>query len=60
MHEVGPGIYTNGRGRFHVVTDEILEAAGYADTPANREMCLAAVRKKLAEQDPPVILEELD
>lgn len=60
LHDIAPGVYTDGRGQFHVVTDEVLAAHGFADTPANREMCLAEVRAILAKQNPPVTLEELD
>lgn len=40
-----PGVYADPVGGLHLVMDELLAGAGYADTPDNRRILLAAARE---------------
>lgn len=60
VERIAPGIYRGAGGVCHLVIDELLTENGYADTPENREMMLAAARELLAQQNPPVVLEVFD
>ncbi len=44
MKRIAPGVYDDGQGGMHLDLAELLEAHGYADTPANRAMMLAVTR----------------
>jgi hypothetical protein len=44
MVRLMPGVYDDGRGGLHLVLGELLEGAGYPDTPENRAMLLAEWR----------------
>lgn len=44
MVRLMPGVYDDGRGGLHLVLGELLEGAGYVDTPENRAMLLAEWR----------------
>lgn len=59
MKRIAPGVYADGRGRMHLVIKELLEAHGYADTPANRHTLIEAARGLLPKV-PFTIVEELD
>jgi len=47
LHKLAPGIYAKG-GELHLDLPELLKANGYADTPANRAMLIAAARELVA------------
>lgn len=43
-HQLAPGAYSDDAGTLHLVIPEMLEGAGYADTPANRALLEKAAR----------------
>lgn len=43
-----PGVWTDDNGGLHIDITELLAAAGYADTPANRATMIEAVRRQAA------------
>lgn len=60
LERIAPGIYSDGAGTMHLVTDEFLEGNGYANTPENRAMALDCAREILSKNHPPVKLEVFD
>jgi hypothetical protein len=46
MRRIAPGVYDEN-GVMHLVLPELLEAAGYEDNEANRDLLIAAARKML-------------
>ncbi len=48
MKRLAPGVYDDGEGGLHLVVPELLVAAGYADTPANRQTVEEAARSVFA------------
>ena len=42
---LAPGVYDDGEA-LHIVIPEMLEGAGYLDTPANRETLAAAALER--------------
>jgi hypothetical protein len=38
MKRIAPGVYVDDRGCLHIFVGEMLRAAGYADTPHNRDV----------------------
>jgi hypothetical protein len=44
MTKLCPGGYDDGKGGLHIDEAELLTAAGYADTPANRRTLREAMR----------------
>jgi|SRR5215471_1248822 len=47
MKKITDGVYQDDAGAMHLVIGEMLDAAGYADTPANRETLTLAARERL-------------
>jgi hypothetical protein len=47
-HRLAPGVYDDNRGGLHIVAGELLDAAGYQDTPENRQTLIDAVRDVFA------------
>ena len=45
MIRLAPGVYDDGEGTLHLDLPELLVANGYADTPENRAMVIAAARQ---------------
>lgn len=58
MKRLAPGVYDDERGGLHLDVAELLAASGYADTPDNRAMLLAAARDTfgatVTETDEPI------
>lgn len=49
MHRLAPGVYDDGDGTLHLDVPELLEAHGYADTPANRDTLIAAAQEAFSD-----------
>ena len=46
---LAPGLLSDDRGTAYLSLSQMLAAAGYADTPANRDALLAAARHRFAD-----------
>lgn len=51
---LAPGVYDDNAGGLHIDIAELLDAAGYADTPANRATLLAAARDVFGRDGVPI------
>jgi hypothetical protein len=61
VKRLAPGMYLDEeRNELHFSAPEMLEGYGYVDTPANREILLAEMRKTVAREFPGVPITEED
>jgi hypothetical protein len=58
--QLGPGVYVSADGALHLVMPELLTAAGYADTPENRDTLTAAALEVVRAQFPTTRVETVD
>lgn len=58
MKRLEPGVYVDDEGALHLVLPEMLDAAGYADTPENRATLIDVAQAMFAEQGIPVEVDE--
>lgn len=56
--KLAPGVYDDHAGGLHLDVAELLDAAGYADTPENRATLLAAARDVFKREGVTEVIEE--
>lgn len=56
VRPIGLGMYEDEGRQLHIDIPELLHIAGYADTPANRDMAVRSVAEALKKKSPHVPL----
>jgi hypothetical protein len=54
MKRIRPGVYDDEQGGLHIEPGELLAAAGYPDTPTNRETLVLEAIRLFAKRHPSV------